>query len=126
MPFPTFNGNVLEENLVGRMTRSVIQLISSNWSYENWTEGVDQFFIKQGFFPRKMLVKIVQLKYVITSVTILSLWCMVVRKIFGHLHIFAWMETLIRRTVVIMKHIIIEQPIQLVAVQFVSIKHFRS
>ncbi|KAK7827314.1 hypothetical protein CFP56_031196 [Quercus suber] len=44
MPFLTFNGNVLKEDLVGRMTRSVIQL--SNWSYENWTEGADQFFIK--------------------------------------------------------------------------------
>ena len=112
VPFLTFNGNVLEEDLVGRMTGSVIQLISSNWSYKNWTEGADQFFIKTMLYPRKMpgIVIIVQLKYVITSVTILSLWCMVVRKIFGHLHNFVWIEKLIRRTVV----------------QFVSVKHFKS
>ena len=72
------------------------------------------------------ILRIVQLKSMITSVTIFSLWCMVVQKIFGHLRIFAWMETLITHTVVIMKHIIIEQPLQLVAVQFVSIKHFES
>ena len=53
VPFLMFNGNVLEEDLVGRMMGSVIQLISSNWSYENWTEGADQFFIKTMFFPKE-------------------------------------------------------------------------
>ena len=48
-----FNGDVLEEDLMGRMMRSVIQLISFNWTYGNWTEGVDHFFIKTMFFPKE-------------------------------------------------------------------------
>ena len=43
VPFPMFNGDVLEEHLVGRMMGSVIQLISSNWSYGNRREGANQF-----------------------------------------------------------------------------------
>lgn len=53
VPFPRFNGDGLEEDLVGRMIRSVIPLISSNWSYRNWTEGADQFFIKTRLFPKE-------------------------------------------------------------------------
>ena len=53
VPFPTFNGDVLEEDLEGWMIRSVIQLISSNWSYGNWTEGADQFFIKTRLLPKE-------------------------------------------------------------------------